>query len=284
MPTVMCDNLAWSSRPGGMKIRAFGTPDKWCVAAVTGDGWQLDGPAPVAPDVIYQPRQLSRRVPEQMVGGLAMVGDVVRWRSPDLWEALVPAIIQQHVMYDHARRFYSRFRFAYGPRVHSRRYGDVYLVPDARTVSRLNKAQIDEVGLGMKRSKLLAAAACYIEYGAKWAVMEPADLVADLADTPGLNPWIAGAAVADYTHDWSLYPVNHATFRKYAEALSPPATWPEYGAEFAQAWRLAGGQQIGALTMLTLAWGLSRRPPISPAPPRSASEHRGTSGVAQSSD
>jgi DNA-3-methyladenine glycosylase II len=187
---------------------------------------------------------------------LTRVGAVTRWRTPDLWDAIATAIIRQVIRADQARLLHHRFRAAYGRRVASP-HGDAHLMPDAVMVANLPTEAFTSLGLSFKRRPLQDAAAAYLEQGAKWSELPPAQLVKELQTVPRIGPWTAGAAVADFSHDWTLYPYGDLAVRKWAAAAAPDVEWPNNEAGFAANWRKIAGDQLGPLTLFTLAWGAS---------------------------
>lgn len=128
-------------------------------------------------------------------------------------------------------------------------------MPDAATVAGLPAAAFTELGMAFKRRPLQAAAAAYLEHGQKWQELPPTRLAEELQTVPRIGPWTAGAAVADYSHDWTLYPYGDLAVRKWATAAAPDVTWPTNDADFAAHWRRIAGGQLAPLTLFTLAWG-----------------------------
>jgi DNA-3-methyladenine glycosylase II len=223
------------------------------VAVVTGDRWHVDGPAPVQPHVVDL-TSIPPSVPVSLREKLTAVGTVVRWRTPDLWDAVATAIIRQVIRADQARLFHYRFRTAHGRPVSSP-HGTAHLLPDAATVAHLPADAFTSLGLSFKRRPLQAAAAAYLELGAKWTELPPTQLIEELQTVPRIGPWTAGAAIADFTHDWTLYPHGDLAVRKWAALAAPDINWPEKEDAFAARWRRIAGDQLGTLTLFTLAWG-----------------------------
>lgn len=211
----------------------------------------VNGPAP---DTFHLPNPLPSTVPAALRWALLSIAPVRRHRNPSLWDAIATAIIRQVVRADQARIQHARLRKAYGPRVDTP-YGPVHALPTPQTVLELTGDDFAALGLAFKASALQAAAGAYLEYGAKWAELPPADLVAELQTVPRIGPWTAGAAVADYTHDWSLYPYTDLAVRKWAQAATPGIEWPDDEKSFGEWWRTITDDHLGALTVLTLAWG-----------------------------
>lgn len=78
----------------------------------------------------------------------------------------------------------------------------------------------------------------------------------EVQSVPRIGPWTAGAAVADLTNDYSLYPFADLAVRTWAQRLAPGRTWPTTEPEFAAVWQRLAGEQLSAWTLLTLAWGV----------------------------
>jgi DNA-3-methyladenine glycosylase II len=108
-----------------------------------------------------------------------------------------------------------------------------------------------------KARPMRAAAAAYLERSEKWWELPPERLVEELQAAPRIGPWTAGAAVADHTHDWTRYPYGDLAVRKWATHAAPEVGWPTDESEFAGRWRQIAGNQLGPLTLFTLAWGAS---------------------------
>lgn len=252
MTILMHEHPAWSGRDG-VWLRVFGSANHWGAAAITGENWSLHGPAPLNPQVTELP-ELPPAVPASLACSLTGMGAVVRWRTHDLWEAIATAIIRQVIRADQARRLHDRFRTAHGTPVQTP-HGTGYLIPDAATVAGLPAEGFTSLGMAFKRRPLQTAAAAYLELGAKWAELAPARLVEELQTVPRIGPWTAGAAAADFTHDWTLYPYGDLAVRKWAAVAAPDITWPTTEQEFAARWRRIAGNQLGPLTLFTLAWG-----------------------------
>ncbi|TYB46367.1 hypothetical protein [Actinomadura chibensis] len=77
----------------------------------------------------------------------------------------------------------------------------------------------------------------------------------ELQTAPRIGPWTAGAAVADFTHDWTLSPHSDLAVRTWARTTAPDVDWPTTEPEFAEPWRAMTGPQLGAATLFVLAWG-----------------------------
>ena len=251
MAIVMHENPAWSLQDGAW-LRAF-SADPDSVAIVSGGGWHACGPGAPTPQE-FNLGTLPDSVPTWLARNLAAMGRVTRFPTPNLWEALATAIIRQVIRADQARLLHHKFRAAHGRRV-ATAHGDAYLMPDAATVADLPPGAFASLGMRFKCRPLQAAAAAYLEQGAKWRELPPARMVEELQAVPRVGPWTAGAAVADFTHDWTLYPHGDLAVRKWAALAAPDVDWPTDDAAFATRWRRIAGDQLGTLTLFTLAWG-----------------------------
>jgi DNA-3-methyladenine glycosylase II len=204
-----------------------------------------------APDV-FDPRSLVG--PEPLVTRLRELGPVARWRNPDLWDAVATAVLRQVIRASHARRLYQEFCRAHGEPV-ATRFGQAWLFPVPETVLGLSDAEFARLGLAFKRHALRAAAEACCEFRSKWAALQPVDLLTELQSVPRVGPWTAGAAVADLTNDYALYPFADLAVRTWIDRLAPGRTWPESEHDFALAWARLAGDHLCAWTLLTLAWG-----------------------------
>ena len=251
MTLLVRDHPGWTSA-GEVALRGFRTAGAGAAVAVPRTGWHTYGPADT-PEVFHL-RECPPSVPPSLARALTELGPVVRWRNPDLWDAVATAIIRQVIRADQARVLYQRFATAHGTPVETP-YGVAHALPDAATVAELPAEAFVTLGMAFKRRPLQAAATAYLEHGVKWAELPPGRLVEELQGVPRIGPWTAGAAVADFTHDWTLYPYGDLAVRKWAGVAAPDITWPEKEDDFAARWRAITGDQLGLITVLTLALG-----------------------------
>lgn len=192
--------------------------------------------------------------PDELVTGLQAMGPVARWRNPDLWDAIAAAVLRHEVCASRARTLYQDFCRAHGQQV-STSLGEAFLVPTPDTVSTLSAAEFERLGLACKQRALRAAAQAFLKCGAQWAALGAGELFCALQMVPRVGPWTAGAAVADLTNDYERYPFDDLAVRTFARQLAPGCNWPGSGHEFASGWVRLAGDQLGAWTLLTLAWG-----------------------------
>lgn len=155
-------------------------------------------------------------------GALKARGPVARLRTLNLWEAVATAIIRQVIRADQARLMYQRFTGTYGEPAGA---GQVFPAPEV--VLALTDEAFTELGMAFKRDPLRAAAQAMLDHGEKWEQVPPADLVAELQAVPRIGPWTAGATVADFTGDFSLYPYGDMAVRKYARQTFPDLDLPD---------------------------------------------------------
>lgn len=249
---VMCEHPAWTFIDG-VWLRAFSSDPDRSVAA-TSNSWRTFGPAAGEPDTV-ELTSIPATVPTSLRTSLTSLGTVTRWRTPSLWEAIATAIVRQVIRADQARVLHHRFRTAHG-RPATSPHGVLHLLPDPAIVADLPAEAFTSLGMLFKRRPLQAAATAYLEQGAKWAELPPAQLVEELQTVPRIGPWTAGAAVADFTHDWTLYPHGDLAVRKWAALAAPDITWPDSEDAFTAQWRRIAGDQLGPLTLFTLAWGV----------------------------
>lgn len=255
---VMTEHPAWRITGQG-SYRVFALPDggQWLVTIQGGELLSrplIAGGRQPQPDVFRLPESAMIGAPE-LCEALACLGTVARFRTPDLWEAIATAIIRQVIRAAHAKRLYRDFCAAYGQRI-SCLNGDRYaLFPAAETVLGLDDGQFARAGLTFKRRPLRAAAETYLKQGPQWRELPPGALVRDLQQVPRIGVWTAGAAVADFVNDFTLYPYTDLAVRTWARRAAPSYHWPDDEQSFGQRWRALAGDQLASLTLLTLAWG-----------------------------
>lgn len=253
MAFVMTDTAAWTTAQDGTRLRAFGSPGNYSVAAVSDDGWRMYGPARHDPHVI-ELGELASTVPRSLADALAQVPVLVRWRTPDLWEAITAAVLHTHTHRGRAAGLLARLCAAHGSTAQTP-HGPAHLIPDARTVAGMSSTDFQKLGLTFKRRQLQAAARTYLRHGAHWTGLAPQQLAKELQAVRFVGPWTAGAAVADHTHDWSAYHHGDPTLRHIAGHAAPDIAWPITDTSFATWWTQIGSIDLSTLTVFTLAWG-----------------------------
>lgn len=260
MKTVlMQDHPGWIERPDGLAVRVMRSDDcPWLLTWRTGESAVAMAPVPlpgrVAPivDRVAGVRPVDALAP--LAGALASLDTVLRVRNGDLWDAIGTAVIRQVIRADQARLMYRRFCVAHGETV-ATRYGALHLFPTAERVIGLPAEAFADLGMAFKRAPLVAAAEALIQHGKRWAQLDAADLVEALPMVPRIGPWTAGAAVADFSGDFALYPYADLAVRTWARHAAPDVDWPRDEPSFGARWRHGAGEHLSALTVLILAWG-----------------------------
>jgi len=204
-------------------------------------------------DLFALPEAGLDEIPELSLA-LTRLGAVARFRTSDLWDAIGTAVIRQVVRASQAKRLYQRFCETYGPRITGA--DDMpALFPPAETVAELRDEQFASVGLSFKRQALRDAAAAYLDHRTRWPCLPPGELVSELLQIRRIGPWTAGAAVADFTNDFTCYPYADLAVRTWAKRAAPSYPWPDDEQAFARLWQRLAGDQLANTTLLTLAWG-----------------------------
>ncbi len=254
----MTEYPAWLPTENGTR-RVFALPDGSRVLAdVEGDDLTLtslsgDTPQPLV-DYFVLPDGAAKAVPE-LATALADLGQVGRFRNPSLWEALATGILRQVIRAGQSKKLYRELCAAHGQSV-PLPDGDTYaLFPAPETVLDITDAQFDELGLAFKRMPLRAAATAYLSNGMQWTSLPRPVLIDELQSVRRIGPWTAGAAVADFTNDWGLYPYADLAVRTWAHRAAPSHLWYNNERVFGTQWRHLAGEHLSTLTLLTLAWG-----------------------------
>jgi DNA-3-methyladenine glycosylase II len=255
---VMTEHPAWLST-GDDHQRVFALPDggRW-LATIHGLALVLnaitDAGTMPASDGFALPNDVLHEAPE-LASALRQLGAVVRFRNPDLWDAIGTAIIRQVIRAGQSKKLYRTFCEAHGERIELPRGGVYTRFPAPEIVLGLRSDQFSSVGMAFKRRPLQAAAAAYLEHGETWRQLAPRALVEALQAVPRIGPWTARAAVADWSNDWSLYPYADLAVRTWAMRAAPSHTWPRDEQHFGRIWRALAGEHLSSVTLLTLAWG-----------------------------
>lgn len=247
MTYVMHDHPGWDYVAGAW-LRAANTTVGDIVIFTT-----RTGRSP-AMGIFKAPAQWPATMPKALADALTSIGTVGRFATPSLWDAIATAIIRQVIRADQARLQHQRFRRQYGPTVRTDT-GLLHALPCPKTVANLEKEDFGRLGMAFKADALRNAAIAYLDHHNKWKELTPRRLMDELQSVPRIGPWTAGAAVADYTNDWSLYPCGDLAVRTWARAAAPDVDWPTAEPEFADRWRDVMGHQLDLATLFTLAWG-----------------------------
>ncbi|WP_435107138.1 hypothetical protein [Nocardiopsis synnemataformans] len=252
---LICEHPGWQTNETGRRRTVLTATDVWL--ALAGEKittTRISGGSGPGPSVdLYDPADLSDRTPSELRSTLVGQGPVQRLRNPDLWDALATAIIRQVIRADQARLMYQRVSKAFGAPAEE----GPHPFPTPRTVLALRESDFAELGMKFKARPLTAAAQAFIELGDRWAELPPEDLVAEVQAVPRIGPWTAGAALADYTGDFSFYPYGDMAVRKWAADSVPGFNWPTDELSFARLWRtfVTTSSELSTLTVLTLALG-----------------------------
>jgi DNA-3-methyladenine glycosylase II len=258
--SVITEHAAWRATPHG-QYRVFALPDGGQYLVRVNGSELLSLPLlPSSGEPRFDVFDLLR--PEAattetsgLLSALAGLGAVARFRTPDLWEAIATAIIRQVVRAPHAKRLYRDLCQTYGQSVHHVNGEGYALFPKAETVLGLRDEQFATTGLTFKRRTLRAAAEAYLKHEAHWRDLPPDALMEELQRIPRIGPWTAGAAVADYSNDFTYYPYADLAVRTWAKRAAPSYPWPDSEQAFGRLWQRLAGDQLATLTLLTLAWG-----------------------------
>ncbi|MGL5865875.1 MAG: hypothetical protein ACRCYX_08385 [Dermatophilaceae bacterium] len=191
----------------------------------------------------------------ELATSLHSLGSVGRFRNADLWDAIGTSVIRQVIRAGQSKKLYRAFCRAHGEQIDLLDGTSYALFPTPEVVLSLGDDQFSSIGMAFKRHPLKAAAAAYLDHGAKWQSLAPESLIAELQEVPRIGPWTAHAAVADWSNDWSLYPYSDLAVRTWAKRAAPAHDWPADEPSFGRAWRELAGDHLRSLTLLTLAWG-----------------------------
>ncbi|WP_329468560.1 hypothetical protein [Streptomyces sp. NBC_01431] len=266
MSTVLTlDHPAWQYGDNDLPVRAVRSGNGLWALAWTADGLEascVEGDEDAKPCTLAtDPRDLPDWAPDALAGALRDLGQTHRLANPWLWDAVTTAILRQVVRADQARKVYRRWCSTHGTPV-TAPHATLAVAPTPERALDLSDAAFEAVGAKFHRSKLRAAAAAYLEHHQCWASMTPSNLVAALTEVPGIGPWTAAAAAADFTGDFSVYPHNDLAVRTWAARIAPDHPWPAGDKQFGQHWlELAGPKphQLHTLTLTTLTWGAHAR-------------------------
>lgn len=165
--------------PGGtgVRVRAWGPGAAWAAAAVPALLGLHDDPAALVPrhaaivDAI-------RRSPGLRIG-----------RTAAVLEALVPAILEQKITGDEARRAFRALVIRHGEPAPGP--GGLRLQPLASTLAGLPYHAFHPLGIERRRADLIRALAAQADRVEATAVLEPAAAYAWLERIPGIGPWTA---------------------------------------------------------------------------------------------
>jgi DNA-3-methyladenine glycosylase II len=253
----MTEYPAWLPTEKGAH-RVFALPTGLVLAEADGARLRLttldgDDTEPLA-DGFSLPEGAAADVP-QLVKELSGLGLVGRLRNPSLWEALATGILRQVIRAAQSKKLYRALCAAHGQVVPLPGGGAYALFPTPEELLNITDAQFAKLGLAFKRLPLRAAAAAVISYGPGWSRLPLPALVQELQSVQRIGPWTAGAAVADFSNVWSLYPYADLAVRTWAGRAAPAHNWFHDERAFGTQWRHLAGAHLSPVTLLTLAWG-----------------------------
>ncbi|MGW8767659.1 hypothetical protein ACWGN5_34820 [Streptomyces sp. NPDC055815] len=263
---IIADHLAWSATPKGEQARVVEHQgDAWLAVWNPHDEhlalWAVTGDAAAEQPLVDYTSPIELPVaPEEAVpllDELVRLGSVARLTNPSLWDAIVTAVLRQST--GQARQRHRSFYAAYG-RGFVTSAGEFAIAPTPEVVLALSDDGFAAVGGTFSRAALRAAAEAYLEHGEQWAALVPESLAKELGEVPRISPWTAATAAADFTGDFSIYPVADLAVRTWACAAAPGLTLPSSDREFEALWRrwAPTRAQRHALTLFTLAYGSHR--------------------------
>ncbi|MFF7183153.1 hypothetical protein [Streptomyces sp. NPDC008121] len=263
--TLTTDHPAWIGSPDGTCARAVKAADSTWMAVFGPAGLTLscvDGPEDAKPSLDGADHTtLPATVPSELRVGLADIGTVVRLTNASLWDAITLAIMRRVIRAQQARKVYRRWCESYGTAITASGYTR-HLAPHPDQVLALDKEQFGAVGARFHYPAMQAAAALFPDRQDEWAVLPPAGLAAALITIPGVGPWTAAAAAADFTGDFSVYPHSDLAVRTWAARIAPAYEWPQTEEAFEKHWRNIAGAKpadLHTLTLTTLTWGAHAR-------------------------
>ncbi|GAA3680634.1 hypothetical protein GCM10022224_051060 [Nonomuraea antimicrobica] len=247
----MLDHPSWNLHPQPTRAMRTSTGTWLIKATTTYDPVLLDGEGAAPRLETYDPAVLADLpLPAGLADALQGLTPIRRVTNADLWDALATAIIRQVIRAAQARTMYRALLNALGQPA-----GQACLPPTAEQILAMPDQEFTKLRMAFKRRPLQAAADAYLRHRDEWALM-PADvLVKALQAIPRIGPWTAGAAVADHTGDFSLYPYGDLAVRTWARRADPASPWPHDEPAFAARWRELAGPHLSTLTALTLSWG-----------------------------
>ncbi|MGC4894653.1 hypothetical protein [Micromonospora sp. DT31] len=255
---LMTDHPGWRTIHGRqVRLLTADTGASWLVEVNGRDlSWTtLSGDCPLTASEVFRLPGSPQPGTTLLDVNLAQLGRVVRLSNPSLWDALATAIGRQVIRAGQARKLYREFCDRFGVVVARFDETDIHSFPSPERVLTLSDGDFTECGMAFKRRPLRRAAEAYLAHGHHWLGVAPSVLVKELQTVPGIGPWSAGAAVADWSHDWALYPYGDLAVRTWARRADPSADWPPDEPAFAAHWRRVAGEQLGTYTLLTLAFG-----------------------------
>ena len=262
---MLADHPGWFMSAPGRIERAF----RWCHKTwVINCSWAGSRFEPTA-DVVHPPDAVGAVAAQQLVtvfdpdtlpepfrsfAPIRECGKIQRLRTPDLWNALLPPVLQQHLRPTDGVRRYRRLCHAYGEEVRTATR-TACLPPRPETILGFDKAAFERIGLppGIV-DRLRSVASTYLRQGEIWRTLTPARLLYVLQEARHIGPWIAATATADLTNDLSVYPRPMFATPGIWEQLtrtSDPMPTPN-GLD--RAWQRMTREQKSTLAALSIDW------------------------------
>ncbi|MFF0492949.1 hypothetical protein ACFYTQ_28305 [Nocardia sp. NPDC004068] len=201
-------------------------------------------------DVVLRTFTVPRRVPTELAG-LAEVGSVAHVAVPNLWEAVAGGIFRCADTADRGHRLWARFCQEHGDHV-SRDGLTAWTFPAPGRLLALPPSAVVTIGTSLPLDALRAAAQACLAYGQEWETYPPAALLTHLRAVLCVGPTAVGVAVADYTGDYTLRPLD-PTLRTAIRHLVPGVSWPN-GSEFGSVWYALTEGAHATYNALLCAW------------------------------
>lgn len=181
-------------------------------------------------------------------------GRVQRLRNPDLWDALLPPILQYRSRTFERVRRYRRLCSAYGETIPTARSA-VPLPPRPETVRDFDDAAFGRIGVPLHLAdRLRTVANEFVDRTDFWLTLPPAELFDALQDVSYVGKWTAAAATADLTNDFSFYPRSDFTTAGRWEQFTQESEGRLTAYDFECAWQSMCQEQKSTLTALSVDW------------------------------
>jgi DNA-3-methyladenine glycosylase II len=201
---------------------------------------------------VFDPDTLPE--PFRSVAPIRECGQIQRLRSPDLWSALLPPVLQQHMRTSDGVRRYRRLCHAYGEEVRTTSR-TAPLPPRPETVLGFDDAAFARIGLTPAMAdRLRSVASTYLEHAELWLTLTPGRLLYVLQEVRHVGPWMAATATADLTNDFSVYPRPLFATPGIWDQLSQISDSRPTPNDFDRAWQRMTREQKSTLAALSIDW------------------------------
>lgn len=114
-------------------------------------------------------------------------------RTGSVWEALLPAIVEQKVVGKEARRSYQGLVRRYGERAPGP--GDLWLAPAPGVLAAVPYFELHPLGIERRRADTIRRAAAVADRLERATTLPTGEAMALLASVPGIGPWTAAEAL-----------------------------------------------------------------------------------------